>query len=85
MFVGRKEYLDDLSALWRKSTSSLVACRGRRRIGKSTLIAQFADDSGSHERADGCHRLQLCDIRYHDVIVILRMSLKVFPKNCSHS
>ena len=43
MFVGRKEYLDDLSALWRKSTSSLVACRGRRRIGKSTLIAQFAE------------------------------------------
>ncbi len=43
MFVGRKEYLDDLSALWRKSTSSLVSCRGRRRIGKSTLIAQFAE------------------------------------------
>ena len=43
MFVGRKEYLDDLTALWRKSTSSLVACRGRRRIGKSTLIGQFAE------------------------------------------
>ena len=43
MFVGRKEYIDDLSALWRKSTSSLVACRGRRRIGKSTLIEQFAE------------------------------------------
>ena len=28
MFVGRNEFLDDLSALWRKSTSSLVACRG---------------------------------------------------------
>ena len=36
MFVGRKEYIDDLSALWRK-------CRGRRRIGKSTLIEQFAE------------------------------------------
>ena len=42
MFVGRDEYIDDLSALWRKSTSSLVACRGRRRIGKSTLIERFA-------------------------------------------
>ena len=43
MFVGRTEIIDDLSALWRKSTSSLVACRGRRRIGKSTLIERFAD------------------------------------------
>ena len=42
MFVGRTEYFDDLSALWRKSSSSLVACRGRRRIGKSTLIEYFA-------------------------------------------
>lgn len=42
MFVGRNEYIDDLCALWRKSTSSLVACRGRRRIGKSTLIERFA-------------------------------------------
>lgn len=45
MFVGRNEFLDDLSALWRKSTSSLVACRGRRRIGKSTLIERFAEET----------------------------------------
>ncbi len=43
MFVGRNEYFDDLLSLWRKSSSSLVACRGRRRIGKSTLIEYFAD------------------------------------------
>ena len=43
MFVGRNEYLDDLNSLWRKSTSSLVACRGRRRVGKSTLIEHFAE------------------------------------------
>ena len=43
MFVGRNEYINELSALWRKSTSSLVACRGRRRIGKSTLIEKFAE------------------------------------------
>ena len=41
-FVGRESYLDDLSSLWRKSTSSLIACRGRRRIGKSTMIREFA-------------------------------------------
>lgn len=42
MFVGRKEILEDLESLWRKRTSSLVSCRGRRRIGKSTLIREFA-------------------------------------------
>lgn len=41
-FIGRKEYLEDLGSLWRKRTSSLVACRGRRRIGKSTLFREFA-------------------------------------------
>ncbi len=41
-FIGRREYLDDLESLWRKATSSLIACRGRRRIGKSTLIREFA-------------------------------------------
>ena len=45
MFVGRKEYIDDLASLWRKKTSSLVACRGRRRIGKSTLIEHFAENT----------------------------------------
>lgn len=42
MFFGRESYLEELEALWRKSVSSLVTCRGRRRIGKSTLIAEFA-------------------------------------------
>jgi hypothetical protein len=41
-FIGRKEYLDDLESLWRKKSSSIVACRGRRRIGKSTLFREFA-------------------------------------------
>ena len=41
-FVGRESYLEDLSSLWRKATSSLIACRGRRRIGKSTMIREFA-------------------------------------------
>jgi len=42
MFIGRKEELADLESLWRKRTSSIIACRGRRRIGKSTLFREFA-------------------------------------------
>lgn len=42
VFIGRKDYLQDLETLWRKRTSSIVACRGRRRIGKSTLFREFA-------------------------------------------
>ena len=47
MFFGRESELEDLTALWRKSTASLVACRGRRRIGKSRLIREFARRSDS--------------------------------------
>jgi len=42
MFFGREEQLSDLAALLRKKTPSLITCRGRRRIGKSTLIREFA-------------------------------------------
>ena len=41
-FVGREAYLGKLEALWRKTTSSLVVVAGRRRIGKSTLVEEFA-------------------------------------------
>ena len=41
-FFGREAYLDKLDALWRKSTSSFVVVAGRRRIGKSTLVEEFA-------------------------------------------
>lgn len=47
MFYGREKELAELSALWRKNVASLVTCRGRRRIGKSTLIQQFAQVSGA--------------------------------------
>ena len=47
MFFGRTEQLDALNALWGKRVSSLVTCRGRRRIGKSTLIRHFAELSGA--------------------------------------
>lgn len=42
MFFGREDLLEDLGRLWHKRTSSFVTCRGRRRIGKSSLIEQFA-------------------------------------------
>ena len=48
MFVGREEELNQLDALWNKVTkTSLVTVRGRRRIGKSTLIERFASKSGA--------------------------------------
>ncbi len=44
-FFGRTELLAQLRDLWGKRVSSLVTCRGRRRIGKSTLIERFATQS----------------------------------------
>ncbi len=44
-FFGRENEIGDLMALWGKRCSSLVTCRGRRRIGKSTLIEVFAQRS----------------------------------------
>ena len=45
MFYGREDDLLALDRLWNKPVSSLVTCRGRRRIGKSTLIEEFAKRS----------------------------------------
>ena len=42
MFFGREDVLQKLDALIGKHVASLVTCRGRRRIGKSTLIERFA-------------------------------------------
>ena len=42
MFYGREDDFRELDALWRKGGASLVTCRGRRRIGKSSLIEEFA-------------------------------------------
>ena len=46
-FYGREDILVDLDGLWGKRVASLVTCRGRRRIGKSTLIKRFAELSGA--------------------------------------
>lgn len=42
MFFGRDNLMAQLEALTQKRVASLVTCRGRRRIGKSTLIEEFA-------------------------------------------
>lgn len=42
MFIGREQELRDLDAFWGRDQGVLITCRGRRRIGKSTLIAEFA-------------------------------------------
>ena len=46
-FYGRENILADLGSLWKKKVSSFVTCRGRRRVGKSTLIEKFAERSGA--------------------------------------
>ena len=59
MFYGREDLMRQLNALWSKRVSSLVTCRGRRRVGKSTLIRRFAEKSHARfikiegERPDG--------------------------------
>jgi AAA+ ATPase superfamily predicted ATPase len=46
-FIGRKEELETLSALLQKKSASLVVMKGRRRIGKSRLIEEFAKQHAS--------------------------------------
>jgi len=42
IFIGRNRELERLQALYQKNTPALVVIKGRRRIGKSRLIAEFA-------------------------------------------
>ncbi|MDF1684153.1 MAG: ATP-binding protein [Legionellaceae bacterium] len=42
MFIGRERELARLETLHKKQTPGLVVVKGRRRIGKSRLIAEFA-------------------------------------------
>ena len=46
MFFGRESEIESLLRLWKKRVASFVTCRGRRRIGKSRLIEEFAAKSG---------------------------------------
>jgi len=47
MFYGRQEQIEQLNRLLHKQVGSLVTCRGRRRVGKSTLIEHFAKGCGA--------------------------------------
>ena len=47
MFIGREAELESFAGLWSKRQASLAAVRGRRRIGKSTFVEEFARRSGA--------------------------------------
>lgn len=47
VFIGRKVELERLTALYKKKNPSLVVVKGRRRIGKSRLIGEFAKISNA--------------------------------------
>jgi AAA+ ATPase superfamily predicted ATPase len=49
MFVGRERELGLLREFGNRSTAGLAVCRGRRRIGKSTLIEQFGKGKRFYE------------------------------------
>ena len=42
MFLGRQTEIKQLEQYVKKKTSSLIVIKGRRRIGKSTLVENFA-------------------------------------------
>ncbi len=48
MFIGRTEELKKLHREAAKKKASLVVCRGRRRIGKSTLLEEFGKTFPHH-------------------------------------
>jgi len=49
MFVGREYEMKLLRDFRKRRTAGLVVCRGRRRIGKSTLIEEFGKGKPFHE------------------------------------
>lgn len=44
-FIGRQQELQDLNKLFKKNTASLVVIQGRRRVGKSRLVEEFAKNT----------------------------------------
>ena len=47
MFVGREAELQTLESLYKKNSFQMVVMYGRRRVGKTTLIAKFAEGKSS--------------------------------------
>lgn len=48
VFVGRQEELQTLQALFKKRATSLVVVKGRRRVGKTRLLEEFAKNKKSY-------------------------------------
>jgi AAA+ ATPase superfamily predicted ATPase len=47
MFVGRKDELIELNELYAKSNFQMIVVYGRRRVGKTTLLAKFSSDKAT--------------------------------------
>src|SRR3984893_18265414 len=45
MFIGREEELAQLREFKKRKVAGLIVCSGRRRIGKSTLIEHFGEQT----------------------------------------
>jgi hypothetical protein len=52
-FTGRKPEIVTFHKLMRKKTASLVVCRGRRRIGKSTFVREGAKRADHYMNFEG--------------------------------
>jgi len=47
IFIGRKAELERIGGVYKKKSPSIVVVKGRRRIGKSRLVREFARTTGS--------------------------------------
>jgi uncharacterized protein len=52
IFIGRKNELERLQVLHSKQTPNLIVVKGRRRVGKSRLIAEFASKNPNNRLLD---------------------------------
>jgi len=52
-FIGREDEFQELELITRKKIASLVVVKGRRRIGKSRLLIEFAKQHGPYYRFTG--------------------------------
>lgn len=48
LFVGRERELDNLNALLKKKTASMVVVKGRRRVGKTRLLEEFIQNKKAY-------------------------------------
>ncbi|MBF0361387.1 MAG: ATP-binding protein [Oligoflexia bacterium] len=58
MFLGRENELKSLNKCLKQKKSLFLVCSGRRRIGKSTLIEEFAKTINCFYEFQGLHPLE---------------------------